>query len=456
MIVAIVDLVKLIVISCIRIVIMVALFASTVLMGEANADGISDMLTGIGIGPGELDLGGSLRYRNEYQDNFDVQKYGTNQTDDVLLMRTRIFMRYRLPQKAHLFVQFQDARYALYRLTRDDFGQSCPYWNEMDLRQAFMEWNQVGSTPLGFKVGRQVISYGDYRIFGPGDWGNVGRYTWDVGRVLVRTSFLDVDVFTGQRILYLKDSFDDEHYPYKVYAAYGQIKAIPQHKLDLFYIVKRDSDDTTKGEEGGGDLLVQTAGFYGKGKWNRLDYAGTFAYQFGDYGKDNVNALGFNAEVGYTPVDFWSPRLALSLSYASGDTDPKDGTHGTFDGVFGAIDAYYGRMNLVSWMNLIDAQVGVSVKPLKGMKLSLDYHNFSLAQKKDAWYYSTGKKMRSDPTGASGSDLGDEIDLMWWYDIHPRVNLMAGCAMFFPGGFVKATGTHDNAYWAFGQIAIKF
>jgi hypothetical protein len=444
---------------CTRIIVgalAVALCWPLIVGSDARGDAISDALTGIHLGPGELDLGGSLRYRYEYQDNFNVQKYGTNQTDDVLLMRTRIFLRYRLPQKAKVFVQFQDARYALNRLTRDDFGQSCPYWNELDLRQAFMEWNQIGGSPLGFKVGRQVISYGDYRIFGPGDWGNVGRYTWDAGRVLVQTSFLDVDVFTGQRILYLKDSFDDEHYPYKVYAAYGQIKAIPQHKLDLFYIVKRDSDDTTKGEKGVGDLLVQTAGFYGKGKWNRLDYAGTFAYQFGDYGKDNVNAFGFNAEVGYTPVDFWTPRLALSLSYASGDSDPKDGTHGTFDGVFGAIDAYYGRMNLVSWMNLIDAQVGVSVRPFKGMKLSLDYHNLSLAQKKDAWYYSTGKKMRSDPTGASGSDLGDEIDLMWWYDIHPRVNLMAGCAVFFPGDFVKATGTHDNAYWAFGQIAIKF
>jgi len=453
--VAIVDLIKPIVISFIRIVIMVGLSALTVLMGEADADGTSNALTGIGIGPGELDLGGRLRYRYEYQDNFSVQKYGAGQTDPILLMRTRISLGYRLPQKARFFVQFQDARYALSDLRRDNFGPSCPYWDELDLRQAFFEWRGIGNAPLGFKIGRQTIYYGDNRIFGPGDWGNVGRYTWDGGRILGRTSIVDVDVFTAQRILYLKDEFDSDHYPYKVYAAYGQIKSIPKHKVDVFYIVKWDSDKTTKGKTGLGELLVNTVGFYGKGRWKRLDYAGTLAYQFGDYGKDTIRAFGLNAEAGYTLIDFWSPRLVASLSYASGDRDPNDGTYGTFDGVFGAIDMYYGRMNLFSWMNLMDVQVGVSIKPMEKMKISLDYHNFSLAQKKDAWYYCTGKKMRWDPTGSSGSSLGDEIDLVWQYQIHPRIGLMAGCAAFFPGDFVEATGSYANAYWAFGQLMIK-
>ncbi|MCF8143000.1 MAG: alginate export family protein [Deltaproteobacteria bacterium] len=437
------------------VIFVVALCWPVIVSGEARADAISDTLTGIRLGPGELDLGGSLRYRYEYQNNFSVQKYGTNQTDNVLLMRTRINVGYRLPQKARFFVQFQDARFALSDLKKDNFGPNCPYWNELDLRQAFFEWREIGNSPLGFKVGRQAIQYGDNRIFGPGGWGNVGRYTWDGGKILVQTPAVDVDIFTAQRILYQKDEFDDDHFPYKVYAAYGQIKSIPKNKLDLFYVVKWDSDETTKGKTGVGELLVQTVGFYGKGKWNRFDYASTFAYQFGDYGKDNINAFGLNAEVGYTPIDFWTPRFAVSLSYASGDKDPNDGTYGTFDGVFGAIDMYYGRMNLFSWMNLMDIQVGVSVKPVEKMKISLDYHNFSLAQKKDAWYYCTGKKMRWDPTGASGSDLGNEIDLVWQYQIHPRIGLMAGCAAFFPGDFVEATGSDDNAYWAFGQIMIK-
>jgi hypothetical protein len=100
-------------------------------------------------------------------------------------------------------------------------------------------------------------------------------------------------------------------------------------------------------------------------------------------------------------------------------------------------------------------QVGVSIKPMEKPEISLDYHKFNLARKRAAWYYCTGKKMRWAPSGASGSDLGDEIDLVWRYRIHPRIGLMAGCAAFFPGNFVKATGSSDNVYRAFGQIMIN-
>ena len=421
----------------------------------AGADDLSDYLTNIGVGPGKLDLGGNLRYRYESFDNYNIKTYGTEKSDKALLTRVRLNVAYRLPYQIKFFAQLQDARYFLSSLDIDDFGPSCPYLNFLDLRQAFMQMKQIGGTPMGFKFGRQTIHYGDNRIFGPGDWGNVGRYTWDAGKILIQTQSVEVDVFGAQRILYLKDAFDDEHYPYKVYAAYGRIKSIPKNKLDFFYIVKYDSDKTTQGQSGLGKLLVNTAGFYGKGKWARLDYASTFAYQFGDHGTDNINAFGFNVEAGYTPFDFWTPRLALSLSYASGTKNPSDGTYGTFDGVFGAIDKYYGRMNLFSWMNLIDMEVSGSVKPMKGMKLSLAYHHFNLAQAKDAWYYCTGKKMRWDPTGASGTDLGDEIDLIWKYEFHPRLIFMAGCSAFFPGHFIEATGPAGNAYWAFGQIEIK-
>lgn len=191
-----------------------------------------------------------------------------------------------------------------------------------------MKWQAIGKTPLGIKVGRQAIRYGDNRIFGPGNWGNVGRYAWDAGKILLATPGVDVDAFAAQRVLYRKDAFDDEHFPYTVYAGYAHIKSIPKNKLDLFYVVKWDSDKSTRGETGLGELQVQTVGFYGKGKWKRLDYASTFAYQFGEYGQDTIRAYGFNAEAGYTPVDLWTPRFAVSLSYASGDKDPHDGTHG--------------------------------------------------------------------------------------------------------------------------------
>lgn len=422
---------------------------------HAAENGVKSLLKGIDLGPGKLDMGGSLRLRYEYFDNYNIKTYGNHKVDTTLLSRLRINLGYRLPKRSTIFVQLQDARFFFSNLSIDDFGASCPYENLMDLRQAYGEMRKIADTPMGFKIGRQVIKYGNYRIFGPGDWGNVGRYTWDAGKILFQTPFVNIDFFAANRVRYQKHSFDDTHFPYHVYAAYGQIETIPHNKLDFFYIIKQNSDRLLRGSAGVGNLLVQTLGFYGKGGWKAFDYNATFAFQFGNYSQDDVSALGFNVAAGYTAFEKWKPRLVLSLTYASGDRSPLDKTYGTFDGVFGAVDKFYGRMNLFSWMNLVDMRFGVSVKPLKAMKLSLDFHRFKLAQAKDAWYYSTGKKMRWDPTGASGKDLGDEIDLIWKFHVHQNITLMAGCCAFFPGHFIQVTGPSGNAYWAFGQVEFK-
>jgi hypothetical protein len=38
------------------------------------------------MGPGTLNLGASLRWRYEVLDDFNVQKYGTDSSDQVLLI----------------------------------------------------------------------------------------------------------------------------------------------------------------------------------------------------------------------------------------------------------------------------------------------------------------------------------------------------------------------------------
>jgi hypothetical protein len=186
-----------------------------------------------------------------------------------------------------------------------------------------------------------------------------------------------------------------------------------------------------------------------------VDYTLTAACQFGNFGKDDIRAYGLATEAGYTFSCRMKPRIAAAVTYASGDEDPSDGDHNTFDGVFGAVDKFYGRMNLFSWMNLVDWQTGLSITPVKGVNVSLDYHWFRLAEKKDAWYYCNGKKMRWDKRGASGSTLGEELDLICKYRVNTWLELMAGYGIFFPGAFVENTGTHENAQWFFTQLQLN-
>jgi hypothetical protein len=150
-----------------------------------------------------------------------------------------------------------------------------------------------------------------------------------------------------------------------------------------------------------------------------------------------------------------SPRLKAGFAYGSGDDDPNDGEHNTFDGVFGAVDKYYGRMNLFSWMNLVDWYAGVSVSPTKGMSIGFDTHWFQLAEKRDAWYFSNGKAMRRDENGTSGNRLGEELDLFCKYRVNSFLDIMVGGGIFLPSTFIDNTGTSKTARWIFTQVQLS-
>ena len=410
----------------------------------------------INLASGTLDVGASLRFRYEYLDQYNIKKYSTEKSDTALLSRLRLELRYRLPNGLGFFIQGQDARFWFSEdIHKSDFIQSCPYYNSLDLRKAYVEWHSIGQSPLGFKLGRQAIFYGDKRIFGPGEWGNVVRYAWDAAKLMWRTPYLDLDLVYGRRVLYLWDEFDDAHYDYDLYSLYGQIKCIRNHQADIFIIIKSDDDNLTKGESVTGDILVRTIGFYGKGKLKQADYSMVIAFQSGNYGKDDIRALGFSAETGYTLAHRFKPRFSVLLTYGSGDDDPNDGVYETFDGVFGAVDAYFGRMNLFSWMNIMDFQAGFEFQPMNGLKIRSDYHHFWLNEKEDAWYFSNGKKMRLDADGSSGSDLGREVDLICKYRVNDHIEMMIGCGVFLPAEFIEKTGTHKDAKWVFTQMILS-
>ena len=424
---------------------------------KAEEQAWNDFLKQISIGPGALDVGGSFRMRYEFYDNFTIKKYNTDDRGYLLLERFRLNLDYRLSKDLHGFVQLQDAHYWLSDLHTRDFSQACPYENPLDLKQAYLEWRHIGDTPLGFKAGRQTIAYRKSRVWGPGNWGNVGRYVWDAAKLNVDTELLELDGIYGQRVHYDFNQFDEDHWDFDVCALYAKLKKLPA-KVDLFYTYKRDHHDSTVGEDGTDDLDSHSAGVWVDGVVrDRIDYGGVFAYQFGDWGKDRIRAYGFNARSGYTFAAPWKPRIGAQISCATGDDAGADGKHETFDGLLGSVATFYGRMNLVAWKNLEDYEANFSVKPSKRIKIYVDYHFLKLAEREDAWYYCTGKAQRRDATGASGSTLGQEIDVRVKYDVNKYVKLMFGYSHFFPGRYVRRTaGGHHDADWFYLQTTFLF
>ena len=420
-----------------------------------NDDEVSRVapLLKISLGQTLFTVSGNLRFRLEYQDNYNIKQFGIDEHDTYFLERIRLNLQYKVSPRLRWFIQFQDAHVLGLALPAHTFKPSNPYFDISDIRQGFMELSPLSF--LTFKIGRQQIAYGDRRLFGPGQWGNTGRYAWDAAIMILENDYFKSHLLIGRYLIRDPNKWPNPniHYP-TGYAMYTTIKKLP-FNLDLIYVLKRDSRGIKEGEIGKGVWNSHSLGWYINGKIFHFNYANTFVYQFGWWGRDRIRAYGLNLQLGYTFSLPWQPQLILQYTCGSGDKDPNDGIHGTFDGVFGGIDRFYGRMNLFSWMNLRDYEVDLKLKPIGNLLLKAAYHYFTLDDKRDAWYYQDEKPQRWDKTGESGRGLGHEVDLEAIYNIK-NWELRTGFSTFFASTFIKNTGPSLQAYWYFFQAIIWF
>ena len=410
------------------------------------------------LGPATFDFGGQARLRYEYDDGFTIKGYAPGGHDQLLLERVRLDLSARFWERPRLFLQLQDAHPFLTRLGESDFPQSSPIEDTLDIRQLYVEWLRIGDSPVGFRAGRQQISYGDQRVFGPGNWGNTGRFAWDAVMLKLDTAWLETDLWVGKYLQYKTDVWPDRPIgDFLTFVNYTQIKKLP-FRLDLFYVLKYDSSGKIAGESGTGNLLSHTLGVQAEGTaFDVLDASATFAAQLGRYGQDTLRAFGANGRLGVTAPVAWKPRLGAQYTWGSGDSNPTDGVHGTFDGVYGGRDIFfYGYLNLFFWANLRDAEVDFSVKPHRSLTFYVEYHHFTLDQPTDAWYTTGLKAYRRDPGGRSGLTLGDELDFRVAWTLWNHLELMGGYGRFFPGAFVKNTGPATPANWYFAQAAYSW
>lgn len=410
------------------------------------------------LGPFSLALSGQLRMRYESSDGFTLKGYQPGAADELLLERLRMEVALRFLDKPRLFLQLQDAHAFLTTFDDGDFPKSNPIENTLDIRQLYLEWLHIGETPLGFKVGRQQISYGDQRVFGPGNWGNTGRFAWDAAMFKIDADRFWMDLWIGKFLQYKSAIWPDRSVSdFLTFVTYTGIKNLPVN-LELFYVNTRDDRAVLAGETGNGNVRSQSVGV--QGTWqeqNSMDAGVTFVAQFGRYAADRIRAYGANAKWGTAISAPGRPRLGIQFTYGSGDRDPADGIHETFDGVFGGRDIqFYGYLNLFFWANLRDYQFDLSVWPCEDAVIQFEYHHFTLDKARDAWYTTSLVPYRRDRAGHSGLSLGDELDMRATWNLRGHMELMGGYGVFFPGSFVSQTGASTRAHWFFAQAAYSW
>jgi len=401
---------------------------------------------------------GSLRFRYEFTDNYDRKSFGTGGDDGFLLGRLLLNFGYRFDDRTRAALEFQDARVWDSNFSAKDDGYRSPDRNPLDVRQAFIEYKGGKRSRLGWKVGRQTISYGDNRIMGPGEWGNVGNYLWDAAVLKFRGNSGPIDAFFARRVR--PDSrpwrLDTDHYDFAMSGIYATLRQKPA-LVDLFFIHKEGDSPWVCGGNRIERERRNTLGLRIDGKVDRrFDVGGLYARQDGTWGTRKIRSYAWNGRLGYTFDTPWRLRIGGEIAYASGDDNPKDNVHSTFDSVFGARDKLYGRMNLLGWSNLDDRLLTLKVTPTPKLDVMLDYHFFRLAEARDCWYYSPSKSQGRDPTGAAGRDLGRECDLILDSRLSQNTSLTAIFGVFQPGTFCERIGKDGDARWGCLQATLSF
>jgi hypothetical protein len=409
------------------------------------------------LGSATVEVGGQVRLRFEDDEAFDVRAYRAATDDRFLLSRVMLDASVRVSPRHRFVLQLRDAREAGSYLTPRDFPRSNPFVDALDIRQLYYEGHGLAGSALGVRLGRQQISYGDQRVFGPGQWGNTGRWAWDAALVEVKGRRLDADVWIGRPVRNRPDRWPNASVPEPVVGvAYVRALGLPA-RLDLFVVRKEDRSGTTAGEHGTGDLRSNAVGVQAEGMRGRLDYALTGVTQWGWWGRDRIRAAGASGTLGARFTWPWRPRVRAVLTWGSGDRDPHDGVHGTFDGVLGGADiAFYGYCNLFFWANLWDRELQLLLHPTDRLDLHVQTHVFSLASASDAWYSTSLSVVRRDASGGAGTGLGREIDLRAVYRPRPWLELMAGLGYYSPGSFVRQTGPARPALWRMAQATWRW
>ena len=407
-------------------------------------------------GKSELIISGTYRLRGEIQQNFNAKTYGAVGDETFLLSRLRLDLEYRFANSLKLFTEIQDSRVAGSSFTDADFqGKNNPFHDPFDINKLYISYKPIDSLEL--IVGRQALNIANRRVFGPGDWGNTGRYIWDAVNIRYANKYFSTQAIFGYNIIHQPDVFPNRNKENaNTFASFNTIKNLP-FSLDIFYVNKYDHSGKYVGENGTlGNLNSSYLGGRIQKSVHNLNWMFLYAYQFGRYSSDRISAQGITTQLSYKLDTSWKPQILLTYIYGSGDDNPQDNKKQTFDGIFSGADTdLYSWMNFAFWKNIHQYRADLILSPTKNVSIRSEYHAYLLDKSNDAWYF-PGKAIRIDKQGQLGRFIGQEADFTAKVKFSQWLHFLTGYCFFVPGEFVENTGANPVAPWAFGELTFSF
>ncbi len=411
----------------------------------------------------ETTVHGEARFRAEnVQNYFDFEDDGFG--DDSFSFapfRIRLGMGVSFGDKVSGYVSLQEG---------DIFGQDSEVKGlnetvnsdgELIIYQGYIKMNEVGGSSLGLKFGRQEYTQGNEFLFGDLDFYNGisldgVRARWDLG-----VGPLDVVWFRTDEDLFGDDDTDI------IGANLLLTEVVPDGDLE-FYLYNVDTDDDvdfiTVGARAG-QAGTDDSGFI---------WSAEVAFQSGDDGDDDISALGGEGMFGYNWVtDGGTHQFFGTLYYTSGDDDPFDDDTEDFIILFQDFHGRNGAADVFAGANLTTFSVGWDWQGEKhGVRAELLFFNATEAPEAVGVVFPCPCPQAFVIVGSDGSglpgefasigldgedDLGNELDIIYTYQVNEYFGFEAGVALFQPGDAVEAAGFEDDdvtRLW--GQARLRF
>jgi len=400
--------------------------------------------------PKWISFGWEERFRYEGYHN---SGFKLNNNDSYSLLRSRLAMTIRPSAWFKLVGQVQDARPFM---QKPPFGP--PNLNAWDLKQAYAEFGDPEKQFISVRVGRQTINYNN-TIIADSEWRNQGR-SYDAAVANLHYDRFRLGIFAASAVIPAAEGISHHQEGNNIYGLYGAIDhIIPNSSLEPFVLWRVQPsvaiETTANIKVGRQDEKAYGLRFKGFAIQS-LDYTAEWIGEYGNDGPNSINAWGITVGAGYriNPM-WWKPRVFWQYDYASGDKNPNDGTHGTFDTMYPTAHDRFGITDQFGWQNIITQRVGVTIEPRHRWTVTGQYLDFRLASATDALYNTSGGAIVRDATGKSGTHIGTELDVYTWYELNRHVNVGVGLGHIFGGEFLEKTTKGPNYNYPYFAINFK-
>jgi hypothetical protein len=366
---------------------------------------------------------------------------GSAESDSYLLTRFRFGMFFKPLDWLHIFTETQDS---------DAFWKkpplAPPYQETWDLRRAYVDLGDIEEGHFGLRAGRQDLNFGDGLLVGTSYWRNASR-GYDAVEGVTNWSWVNASLFAASPVNILDNGLSHHQAGNNLYGIDSKLtRLVASGTLEpfLFWRVtpRQKTEENTLGNLNEYTLGLRAAGTI-RSHW---DYDTEGARQFGNIGTDHIRASAWMGIAGYTFTDLrFKTRLFAEYDFASGNREPRDGVHGTFDQLYPNIHDHLGLADQFARQNLKAVRTGGRVWLRPDWIVAAAWNDFWLASATDAYYNSSGTIVAQDPTGLSGTHIAQEYDVQTSYRFDRNLEFGVGLGRVLPGEFLVKM-KHPTAY----------